>query len=72
MATIGGGGILLLFFLFLNLIFLAEKCPFGCFPGFQWGLYEKYKNSNFLILNRIFLAEKSVNNEILGSQPGTL
>ena len=35
MATIGGGGILLLFFLFLNLIFLAEKCPFQCFPGFQ-------------------------------------
>ena len=72
MATIGGGSILLLFFLFLNLIFLAEKCPFGCFPGFQWGLYEKYKNSIFLILNGIFLADKSVNNEILGSQPGTL
>ena len=26
---------------------------------------------DFLILNRIFLAEKSVNNEILGFQPGT-
>ena len=35
--------------------------------------YEKYKNTRpsiFLILNGIFLAEKSVNNEILGSQRG--
>jgi hypothetical protein len=35
-----GGGIILLFFLILNGIFLAEKCPLQCFPGFQPGLYE--------------------------------
>lgn len=69
MATIGGGDILLLlFFLFLNLIFLAEKCPFQCFPGFQPGTF--MNNTRILILNGIFLAEKSVNNEILCSQQG--
>jgi hypothetical protein len=60
------------FFLILNRIFLAEKCPFGRFPGFQPGTLWKYQNSNFLILKRIFLAEKSVNNEILGFPTGTL
>jgi hypothetical protein len=70
--AIGGGILLLLFFLILNRIFLAEKCPFGRFPGFQPGTLWKYQNSNFLILKRIFLAEKSVNNEILGFPTGTL
>ena len=38
MVAIGGGILLLLFFLILNRIFLAEKCPFRSFWSIQPGL----------------------------------
>jgi hypothetical protein len=41
-------------FLIFNLIFLAEKCPLQCFPGFQPGLYEKYDINPSTLLHTLF------------------